>query len=797
MPIRAVRIVATGVVQGWGVRPAVARLAKRLALSGSVANTQIGLQIELVGPGESVELFLSHLRETLPSGARVEQVTSEPTERHTLGEFVIRPSSTSGSLSAAVPSDRNVCDTCRDETLDAANRRHDYPFTSCTQCGPRYSIISAMPYDRSATTLNSFRLCAQCADEYASADDRRFHAQTNACLQCGPRVTFVDHAGQLISADNTTALALATAALLAGQIVALQGIGGYQLLVDATQQSAIERLRDRKGRRTKPLAVMVRDLQLAERVALLHDAERRWLADPSGPIVVATRRGENELPHGSQSRQTSGSSQLDTPRTLVSSATSATLTTQVSASAVSPALPTIGLMLPTTPLHVLLCEQVGRPLVVTSGNREGDPLPYDTVSAERQLAGIADWFVHHNRPIVRPIDDSVLRVTRSAAPCVLRLGRGLAPLVLPPLATSRPIIALGGEQKSAIALSNGVQAILGPHIGELTQHATCTRWHEQLAALAVLYGVSLAEALVVHDAHPDYFTTQWATQQAAQRHSVQHHHAHIAAVMHEHGLHGDVLGLAWDGTGYGPDGMIWGGEALLASRSQFRRVAHLRPFALVGGERAIREPWRVALVMLAEAVGSAAIATLDWPNVPLEHRSQVLNVQGNASLAVRSTSMGRLFDAVACLTLGITHADDDGRPAMLLESVVDRHALGSYRLPWDPATGVADWRPLIVDVWRDVQQRTSAEVIALRFHRTLVDWAEQISAAYAKLPLVSGGGVFQNACLHELFAERFVERPQGWYAPRMVPPGDGGLAVGQLAVAAARLHDTCTGDDCA
>ena len=751
--IRAVRIHVTGRVQGLGVRPAVARLARQLGVTGVVANSADGLLVEIEGSAAIVNRFLDQFRASLPSGALVDRLQVVPVEPAFHDQFTIHERTRDGVGAAELPLDRVACDECLCEATRASDRRRDYPFISCPQCGPRYTIIEAMPYDRPATTMKSFPLCCECEAEYRSSDDRRFHAQTNACPSCGPKVWLVDSAGRQ-TATGSAALDLVANALRAGQIVALKGLGGYQLLVDATSTAAVERLRNRKQRPTKPLAVMVRNLVEATKIAHLTHDEQRQLTDPAGPIVLLQRRSDSVL-----------------------------------SIAISPGLPSCGLMLPTTPLHALLMIRVGRPLVATSGNREGSALACCVPSAESDLVGIADWWLHHDRPIARPIDDSVVRVI-DGSPCVIRLARGLAPLRLPDLPTKMPLIALGGEQKAAIAIGNGSQTVLGPHVGDLTSTNVCSRWQEQLDSLASLYGVSVSSAVVVHDAHPDYITTHWSERHASRPQAVYHHHAHVAAVMLEHRLEREVLGLAWDGTGYGSDGTIWGGEALRATRTRFQRVGTLRPFPLPGGERAIREPWRVAIALVAEALGPNVASSLTWPSVRSGEIDAVVQLVGRRRLMPFTSSIGRLFDAVAALTLGIDRTDDDARPAMLLEFAADHHVVGNYPLPWNRETGIADWRPLIVAVLHDLQRGTPPGGVAIRFHRALADWAFELSNAYPHLPLVVAGGVFQNRLLRVLLAERFADRSAGWYYPIAIPPGDGGLAAGQLAVVAARLSQT-------
>jgi len=752
--IHAVRVRVTGRVQGLGVRPATVRLATSLNLTGSVANTAEGVLLEIQGSPLNIERFLAEYAEFLPSGTTIEQLDIETIDQCERNSFEIIRRQDKGTSAAAVPLDRVVCGACLEEIRDPLERRNDYPFTSCTACGPRYSIVERMPYDRDLTTMRRFAICPTCYAEYRSPDDRRFHAQTIACPECGPQLRFIDDRGQ--GAIGTQALQAAVAELRAGRIVAVLGLGGYQLLADATSQPAVRRLRERKRRLSKSLAVLVGSLAEAEQLALLNDKEQTLLADPAGPIVVVRRRAETPL-----------------------------------AADIAPESENLGLMLPTTPLHALLCDQFSLPLVCTSGNREGEPLVFEQMQAERELAGIADAWLHHDRPISRPIDDSVVRVS-SGEPCYLRLARGFAPHVLPvlPGVPEKQFVACGGEQKGAFALWNGSQAVLGPHIGDLTGAASCERWAEQLKSMTALYGISLDSAEIVHDLHPNYFTTGWASQFRC-RSVVQHHHAHIAAVLFEHQMFDSpCLGLAWDGTGHGADGTMWGGESLRATCANYQRVGWLRPFPLVGGEKAVREPWRVAVALVNDALGPEAAALLTWPNIPTSQVRALVGVAVKTQLSPQCSSMGRLFDGIAALALGVTIAKDEGRPAMLLEEACDQTVGGSYPLSWDPASGQIDWRALIVTILNERKNGAPPGAVAMRFHRAVADLANSLAREHANLPLVTSGGVFQNSVLEELLAERVAKRRAGWLRPIAVPPGDGGLAAGQLAVAAMRYKQS-------
>ncbi len=739
-PLLGRRIIATGRVQGLGVRPTIARLARRLDLAGSVANTPEGLAIELFGTAEQIERFLVSWHKCLPTGTVIDKITVEPCSVKVLAGFDIMQHNQVGASSATVPLDVVVCDRCLAEISNPLDRRYRYAFTSCAQCGPRYSIVQEMPFDRSATSMSKFRNCTPCQTEFSDFADRRCHAQTIACTHCGPRMWLADRHGRQVAAHEN-AISMAGKAIADGQIVAMKGVGGYQLIVDATSAVAVARLRQRKGRETKALAVMVDNFRFAETLAFINAAEKEELTSPAGPIVIVSRR------------------------------TGATLAPNV-----CPQTPTYGLMLPNSPQHALLLEQVGQPVIVTSGNHDSGVMAFDNQTATEQLAGIADVWLHHDRVIERPIDDSVVRVVRGQT-IVLRLARGMAPLRLAQPSGDLAMIALGGQQKNAIAVTNGFQTILGPHVGTLDNIENCDRWQHQLEHLAKLYGVSLNDCEFVCDAHPDYFSSRLSEKSI----SVYHHHAHVATVMHEHGLDQPVIGLAWDGTGLGPDGTIWGGEALVADRTSFRRVASLRPFALVGGDTAIREPWRVATVLVAEAIGPDEAGTLPWPNAKL-----IIQSLQHPRLHTFTSSVGRLFDGIAALVLGLHFAGEEGEAAVQLEYAAERQADGAYALEWNCATEHADWRPMIRQVVTDIRRGLSSGVIAMRFHRAMANWAISISKEFAELPMVVSGGCFQNGLLRELLDEQLASRDQGYFHSVVVPPGDGGLAVGQLAVAAAR-----------
>ncbi len=750
-PNSAFRFILTGRVQGLGVRPAIYNLAQSLGLGGAVRNTSRGVEIEVEGRQLEPARFEQSLANSLPVGSQLESLTTEliqPTGRH---DFKIIEQKSVGQIVARVPPDVSICQACLAELNDSNDRRFRYPFISCTACGPRYSIINEMPYERYLSTMDQFVFCSPCRDEYTSPADRRFHAQTNACPVCGPELWSAD-ARQRVSGRRDGAIKAAVSAIHSGQIVALRGLGGYQLLVDATNEKAVRRLRERKRRRSKPLAVMVQSVDQAKLLAQLDQTERNALSDQSNPIVICTAKSDANI-----------------------------------ASSIYLHLHCLGLMLPTTPLHALLTQDAARPLVCTSGNLDGDPLQHEVYAAEQHLADVADLWLHHDRPIAQPIDDSVVRVI-AGRPVTIRLARGLAPLPLDlPLRT--PMLALGGYLKTAVALSNGAQSILGPHVGDHETLATRERFLTHFSELQRLY--QFQPQTLVHDMHPEYFSTTWANQQAVPCHAVQHHHAHVVAGMLEHGwLDRTVMGVSWDGTGFGPDETIWGGEFLISRADRFTRFATFRRFCLPGGESAIHQPWRIAMGLVSEAMGTDHAVRILGDDAG---RTLVLKLLNNRRFSPLTTSVGRLFDAVGVIALGIDEADFDGDVAMRLEAAADRAIRDRYHFALQVNKGQPmelDWRPMIVDLVADRDAGVDASSMSMKFHRALAWAIVQVCRRRPQLPTVLSGGVFQNRLLTELVCE-FWEGQQPLGTPGIIPPNDGGLAVGQLAVAAAREKTLC------
>jgi len=737
------RLVLCGHVQGLGVRPCTSRLAESLQLAGSVRNAPEGVVIVVEGAAADVAAFERQLPGALPDDAVIESLRCEPAQPTGDSEFAIVTDAGAGGLAAPIPPDRATCEACLDELRDTDNRRYRYPLTSCTLCGPRYSVICRMPYERADTTMVEFPLCPPCQHEYDSCDDRRFHAQTNACPQCGPRV-WESRVGGEVGRQGDEAINEAMEAIRRGDIVALKGLGGYHLLADATNEQAVGRLRRRKGRPAKPLAVLVRSLAEAHEIAHIDAEEAATLVSPANPIVLL------------RARQT------------------ATLSDSV-----HPGLSCLGVMLPTTPLHALLSDRCERPLVCTSGNHDGDPLVYRVADAHEQLAEICDMWLHHDRAIERPIDDSVVRVIAGRT-VTFRLARGLAPLKLD-LPPARPTLALGGHLKCALAWSNGHQAVLGPHVGDMDTLATRQRALEQIDAWQQVY--CFEPQTVLHDAHPDYFTTRWADESPISTRSIQHHHAHVVAGMLENGwLNRTVLGVSWDGTGYGPDGTVWGGEFLVCDADKYRRVARLRPFSLPGGERAVRQPWRSAVSVTAEALGDVRAASLRFASVPGTDVTAVVRLREKKQIGMVTTSAGRLFDAAACLILDVAQVAFEGQAAMMLESIADPRATGAYSMRLVRAEiDELDWRPMFDELITDRQNGVAPAVMATRFHRGLAQGIVEVCRRWSRLPVVLAGGVFQNKFLTELVVQMLPDEAQPVGLPGIIPPNDGGLAAGQLA----------------
>jgi hydrogenase maturation protein HypF len=740
-----------GVVQGVGFRPYVFRLAQGHGLRGTVRNDTRGVLVDVEGESGEVERFLRELPELAPPLARVERVSVDELPPSGATGFAIVDSDAAGEPRALVAADGATCEDCLAELRDPRDRRHRYPFVNCTNCGPRFTIVRSVPYDRPATTMAGFEMCPACQAEYDDPRDRRFHAQPNACPACGPRARL---AGVPLDGD---AVAAAAALLCAGAIVAVKGLGGYHLACLASDAEAVARLRRRKQREDRPFALLARDLFAARELIDLRPAGEELLTSPQRPIVVAPARAGARV-----------------------------------APAVAPRSRTLGVMLPYTPLHHLLAGDAGAPLVLTSGNVSDEPIAYHDDDALERLESIADAFLLHDRPIHMRTDDSVVTVARDR-PLMLRRSRGYVPSSLPlPIGCRRDVLACGAELKSTFCVAKGDRAWVSHHIGDLANAETLASYQEGVAHFEALFAVT--PAVVAHDLHPDYLSTSYAlAREGVQTVAVQHHHAHLAACLAEHGETGPAVGAIFDGTGLGTDDTIWGGEILVGDLRRFERVGSLNPVRLPGGDRAVRAPWRMACAWLVEA-------DTPRPDVPraLERMVDEEAWRAVAGLArtgfasPQTTSIGRLFDAVAALCGLRARVTYEGQAAIELEVVADRAERDAYELPVDEA-GSMDARATVRAVVADLDGGARPATVAARFHRGVADGTARACAMAAARSgteiVVLSGGVFQNRLLLELTAARLRALGLRVLVPELLPPNDGGIAYGQAAIAAALMAE--------
>jgi hydrogenase maturation protein HypF len=755
----------SGVVQGVGFRPFIYNLARSHTLTGWVGNTSSGVDIEVEGPSSAIAAFQDAITTDAPPLAHIDAIQSHDLPPRGDHAFEIRHSQAQAGQFQPISPDVATCNACLAEILDPADRRYRYPFTNCTHCGPRFTIIRDIPYDRPQTTMAPFTMCPACQAEYDDPADRRFHAQPNACPACGPRLTLAPTPGGDLPADLPADPLAATRTLLAGGwIVAIKGMGGFHLACDARNASAVEQLRARKGRRGKPFALMVRDLETARALCAVSDAEAALLGSQERPIILLPAHPDNGIPP-----------------------------------AVAPRQRTLGLMLPYTPLHHLLLQpEPGIPdvLVMTSGNLSEEPIATGNDEALSCLGGLADAFLLHDREIHIRCDDSVARVFQGAE-LPIRRARGYAPYPVHMGADTFPLLACGAELKNTFCLTRGPYAFLSQHIGDLENLETMAAFRASVAHFERLFRAQ-PQALA-YDLHPNYLATRYALQRAADEAlpaiGVQHHHAHIAACLAEHRHPGPVIGVAFDGTGYGDDGAIWGGEFLLADRRGYRRLAHLAYLPLPGGDAAVRRTYRMAWSYLRHAFGA------EWPDLStlrgcdlVERR--VVERQMVAGLnAPLTSSIGRLFDAVSALCGVCLEATYEGQAAIELEMLADPTEDALYDWPLgDPADGnpwALDPAPLIRAIVTDVSAAVAVARIAARFHNTLAQMVTDVcrclrqSTGIGEVAL--SGGVWQNVTLLQQTRARLHAAGFTVYIHRLVPPNDGGLALGQAAVADARL----------
>ncbi len=748
-----------GAVQGVGFRPFVYRVATELQLEGWVSNSAQGVFIEIEGARESLNRFLLRLEKEKPSCAVLQSFESSFLDPVNYRGFEIRESEESGEKTALILPDIATCADCLREIFDRDDRRFQYPFTNCTNCGPRFSIIEALPYDRAHTSMKSFAMCTECAREYHDPLNRRFHAQPNACPRCGPQLQLWEASGKIL-ASAAEALRQAVESVEAGKVLALKGLGGFQLIVDAANEAAVVGLRARKHREEKPFALMVPSLAAARELCRISELEERLLLSPEAPIVLLEKEKDARL-----------------------------------APTITAGNPNLGVMLPYTPLHHLLMHSLGIPVVATSGNLSDEPICINELEALERLRGIADVFLVHDRPIVRHVDDSIARVM-AGRELVLRRARGYAPLPISLKSEIRNqkseiILALGAHLKNTVALSMGMNVFVSQHIGDLETEQAYAAFVRSAADLPHLYDA--VPQLIACDMHPDYLSTKYAHDLAGASpftshrspitlRSIQHHWAHIAACMAENELTPPLLGVSWDGTGYGGDGTIWGGEFLSIDAKGFTRIAHLRHFRLPGGEAAVKEPRRSALGLLYEILGDQLWEHDDlliaFERSELSLIRQMLEKNVNAPL---TSSAGRLFDAVAGLIGLRSRASFEGQAAMELEFAVQPEVEDVYSFALtEESPLVLDWQPAILEIIDDLRSGETRAVISAKFHNTLAEMIVAVAQTTGQQKVILSGGCFQNRYLTERTINRLSTQRFHPYWHQRIPPNDGGISLGQI-----------------
>lgn len=755
--LKRLRIALHGTVQGVGFRPFVYKLANELDLTGWVRNSSYGVEIEVEGDRCGLEQLLDRLSRDRPPRSAIENLSFSFLDPVGFAAFEIRESQSAGAKNALILPDLATCADCLQEIFDPANRRHLYPFTNCTHCGPRFSIIESIPYDRANTTMKEFVLCEGCRAEYEDPLDRRFHAQPNACPQCGPRLALWDSRGEVLAREHNALLA-AVDLIDCGKIVAVKGLGGFHLMADARNRDAVRRLRQRKQREQKPLALMVPSLESVQRLCEPSSLEIDLLRSPEAPIVLLRRRPDARI-----------------------------------SSEVTPLNPYLGVMLPYTPLHHLLMRELSYPVIATSGNISDEPICVDEREALERLGDIADSVLVHDRPIARQLDDSLVRVM-GGREMVLRRSRGYAPLQFSLSRTLPDLVAVGGHLKNTIAIAKESEVFLSQHIGDLDSAQARDAFEHELSSLSRLHEHEVTA--LVCDLHPDYASTLYACGRNKKVIAVQHHHAHVFSCMADNAIDVPLLGVAWDGTGLGDDGTIWGGEFFHVGHDAPARVAHLRPFPLPGGERAVKEPRRALLGLLYEIYGSAIFdggEILAAQLFAASERAVLKAMLGRKFQAPLASSAGRLFDAVAYL-LGLAATTSfEGQAAMALEFALDGfYTEESYSILLVEQNAqqplLLDWEAMIRAIIRDRNSGVAVSKIAARFHNALVEAIVAVAVKVNEERVALSGGCFQNKYLTERVIARLKQAGFHPYWHRRIPPNDGGIAVGQLIGAARSME---------
>ena len=746
--IERLRVTVRGAVQGVGFRPFVYRLANGLALRGWVNNSPQGVFIEVEGTREKLESFLRKLVQETPPRAFIQSLESSFLDAVGFAGFEIRASREDGAKTAIVLPDISTCSDCLREIFAPGNRRYRYPFTNCTNCGPRFSIIESLPYDRPHTTMKIFEMCEDCRAEYENPLDRRFHAQPNACPACGPQLELWN-AGGAVLVRHHTALRAAAQAIKDGKIVAVKGLGGFHLMTDARRSRSVKELRLRKHREEKPFAVMFPTIKAIEKICEVSGIEKRLLTSPEAPIVLLKTK----------KRQTTISER------------------------VAPGNPYLGAMLPYTPLHHLLMKELDFAVVATSGNLSDEPICIDEYDALERLKAIADLFLIHNRPIARHVDDSIVR-EMAGREMVLRRARGFAPLPVLTNEKTSPVLAVGAHLKNAVAFGVGNQTFISQHIGDLESAPAFRAFENVIESFRTLYEIE--PETIACDAHPDYLSTRFAVDSNLPLVSVQHHYAHVLSCMAENAIDAPVLGIAWDGTGYGLDGSVWGGEFLRVNETDFERTAYFRNFRLLGGDRAVKQPRRSALGILYEIFGDEIFSMSElapvgaFTNQELGVLRKMLESDLNAP---PTSSAGRLFDAVAAIAGLRQTVRFEGQAAMELEFAIDGYQTNEF-YDFEIKNGeVVDWESMIREIIADRMRNLPVKKIAAKFHNTLVEMMVAVARRGRENRVVLSGGCFQNKYLLERAVRRLGEENFKVYRHQRVPTNDGGIALGQTMAA--------------
>ncbi|MBS4034645.1 MAG: carbamoyltransferase HypF [Ignavibacterium sp.] len=752
------KILIQGAVQGVGFRPFIYKLACELNLNGIIANNVNGVSIDVEGDEGLLNEFISRIKFDKPRHSVINSINKTKLELNGYDDFKIIESESSGEPNTIILPDIAVCNECFYEMLDPENRRYLYPFINCTNCGPRFSIIDSLPYDRPNTSMKNFEMCDQCREEYENPLDRRFHAQPIACPKCGPQVQLLNHNGKLIC-EKEDAISEAFQKIKEGRIIALKGLGGFQLIVNAVDDNAVRKLRERKHRDEKPFALMFPSIEMIHDHCIVSGVEKNTLVSSESPIVLLKKK--SFIRHQASSIQHPASSISES---------------------VAPKNPYLGVMLPYTPLHYLLMQELGEPIIATSGNISEEPMCIDENEAIEKLSGIADYFLIHNRPIVRPVDDSIVRVIKQK-PTILRRARGYAPLPISIRnAAEENFVCVGGHLKNTISMKKGNEVFISQHIGDLENTEAEKYFCNTISDFKQMYKVN--PDYLVHDLHPDYLSSKFCHQQKAKTIPVQHHLAHIAGCYEENNLEGKCFAVCWDGTGFGLDNTIWGGEFFIYSEDDFNRAAHFRKFRIPGGDAAVKDARRSLTGILYEIFGNAipfSKLNLAVPENDLRLFTQMLNKNLNC---FETTSVGRIFDAVSSLLSICSKSSYEGQAAMMLEFAADQTILSRYDFNLtDKSILIFDWQPMFEQMFIDLEKEISVSEISAKFHNTLAEIIATLANRAAQKNVVLTGGCFQNVLLLELTINRLTENGFIPYWNQKIPTNDGGISFGQAVFA--------------